>query len=92
MLSVGALAYAIIEGLDRRWLELRTDYAELRLPVADGVRVRTAEEQRSSARSGTSADACRGPSDLRRHPPLGSRQLRVPALLRPGRSPQSDSL
>ena len=43
VLSVGALAYAIIEGLDRRWLELRTDYAELRLPVADGVRVRTAE-------------------------------------------------
>ena len=43
VLSAGALAYAIVEGLDRRWLELRTDYAELRLPVADGVRVRTAE-------------------------------------------------
>ncbi len=43
LLSAGALAYAIVEGLDRRWLELRTDYAELRLPVADGVRVRTAQ-------------------------------------------------
>jgi hypothetical protein len=41
-LSAGALAYAIVEGLDRRWLELRTDYAELRLPAADGVRVREA--------------------------------------------------
>jgi hypothetical protein len=43
VLSAGALAYAIVEGLDRRWLELRTDYAELRLPAADGVRVRTSE-------------------------------------------------
>jgi hypothetical protein len=43
VLSVGALAYAIVEGLDRRWLELRTDYAELRLPYADGVRVRTSD-------------------------------------------------
>jgi hypothetical protein len=43
VLSAGALAYAIVEGLDRRWLELRTDYAELRLPVADGVRVRAGE-------------------------------------------------
>jgi hypothetical protein len=39
-LGVFALAYAAIEGLDRRWLELRADRAELRLPVADGVRVR----------------------------------------------------
>jgi hypothetical protein len=39
-LAALALAYAIVEGLDRRWLELRTDYAELRLPPADGVRVR----------------------------------------------------
>jgi hypothetical protein len=40
--SVAALAigYAVIEGVDRRWLELRTDFAELRLPPADGVRVR----------------------------------------------------
>lgn len=43
VLSAGALAYAIVEGLDRRWLELRTDYAELHLPVADGVRVRPGE-------------------------------------------------
>jgi hypothetical protein len=42
-LSAGALAYAIVEGLDRRWLELRTDYAELRLPVADDVRVRAGQ-------------------------------------------------
>jgi hypothetical protein len=35
-----SLAYAAVEGLDRRWLELRTDYVELRLPPADGVRVR----------------------------------------------------
>jgi hypothetical protein len=42
-LSAGAVAYAIVEGLDRRWLELRTDYAELRLPIADGVRVRSGE-------------------------------------------------
>jgi hypothetical protein len=41
-LAALGLAYAIVEGLDRRWLELRTDYAELRLPPADGVRVREA--------------------------------------------------
>jgi hypothetical protein len=38
-LAVLALTYAVVEGLDRRWLELRADRAELRLPVADGVRV-----------------------------------------------------
>jgi hypothetical protein len=41
-LAAVGLAYAIVEGLDRRWLELRTDYAKLRLPAADGVRVREA--------------------------------------------------
>jgi hypothetical protein len=41
-LAAVALGYAIVEGLDRRWLELRTDYAALRLPPADGVRVREA--------------------------------------------------
>jgi hypothetical protein len=35
-----ALAYAAIEGLDRRWLELRAGREALDLPVADGVRVR----------------------------------------------------
>jgi hypothetical protein len=35
-----SLAYTAIEGLDRRWLDLRTDYEELRLPAADGVNVR----------------------------------------------------
>jgi len=34
-----AVGYVAVEGLDRRWLELRADRAELRLPVADGVRV-----------------------------------------------------
>jgi hypothetical protein len=40
VLAAAALAYAVVEGLDRRWLELRTDYAELRLPPADGARIR----------------------------------------------------
>jgi hypothetical protein len=39
------LAYALVEGLDRRWLDLRAEYAELRLPVADGVRVRPAQRE-----------------------------------------------
>jgi hypothetical protein len=38
--AVLAVGYAVVEGADRTWLELRTDYAELRLPPADGVRVR----------------------------------------------------
>lgn len=41
-LAAVALGYAVAEGLDRRWLELRTDYAELRLPAADGARIREA--------------------------------------------------
>jgi hypothetical protein len=40
-LAVLALAYAAVEGLDRRWLELRADHTPLELPAADGVRVRT---------------------------------------------------
>jgi hypothetical protein len=39
LLGVAVLAYAIVEGADRRWLELRRDYVPLHLPVADGVRV-----------------------------------------------------
>jgi hypothetical protein len=39
-LAAFGVAYAVVEGLDRRWLELRTEYAALHLPVADGVRVR----------------------------------------------------
>lgn len=39
LLAAAALAYALVEGADRRWLDLRTDYAPLRLGVADGVRV-----------------------------------------------------
>ena len=38
-----AIGYATVEGLDRRWLELRPDRAELRLPAADGVRVARSE-------------------------------------------------
>jgi hypothetical protein len=34
-----AVAYAVVEGLDRRWLELRADHVPLNLPPADGVRV-----------------------------------------------------
>jgi hypothetical protein len=37
--AVVAVGYGVVEGLDRRWLELRADRAELRLTVADGVRV-----------------------------------------------------
>jgi hypothetical protein len=44
-LAAFAVGYAVIEGLDRRWLELRADRAELRLPVADGVRVATSERE-----------------------------------------------
>jgi hypothetical protein len=39
-LAVIAIAYATVEGVDRRWLELRADRVALDLPVADGVRVR----------------------------------------------------
>jgi hypothetical protein len=39
------LAYAVVEGADRRWLELRRDYAELRLMVADGVRAARTERE-----------------------------------------------
>ncbi len=39
-LAALALVYAAVEGLDRRWLELRADHEALELPVADGVRVR----------------------------------------------------
>ena len=39
LLGVAVLGYAIVEGADRRWLELRRDYVPLHLPVADGVRV-----------------------------------------------------
>jgi hypothetical protein len=39
-LAMFAIAYATIEGLDRRWLELRADRVALDLPIADGVRVR----------------------------------------------------
>jgi hypothetical protein len=37
--AAATVGYTVVEGLDRRWLELRADRAELRLPVADGVRV-----------------------------------------------------
>jgi len=37
------LAFTIVEGADRRWLELRREYAPLDLSVADGVQVARAE-------------------------------------------------
>ena len=37
--AAAAVAYAVVEGLDRRWLEVRAEREELRLSVADGVRV-----------------------------------------------------
>jgi hypothetical protein len=43
VVAVAVLAYAIAEGADRRWLELRRDYAPLALAVADGVRVPKAD-------------------------------------------------
>jgi len=43
IVAVAVLAYAIVEGADRRWLELRRDYVPLHLPVADGVRVPAAD-------------------------------------------------
>jgi hypothetical protein len=43
--AVAVLAFAVVEGADRRWLELRRDYAPLRLPVADGVRTARAERE-----------------------------------------------
>ena len=43
--AVLAVAYATVEGIDRRWLELRPERAELRLPVADGVRVARSERE-----------------------------------------------
>jgi hypothetical protein len=39
VVAAGVLAYAAVEGLDRRWLVLREDVVALDLPVADGVRV-----------------------------------------------------
>jgi hypothetical protein len=39
VVAVAVLAYVIVEGADRRWLELRRDYAPLALAPADGVRV-----------------------------------------------------
>ena len=45
VLAGTALAYAVLEGADRRWLELRADRAELRLPAADGVRVSTSARE-----------------------------------------------
>jgi hypothetical protein len=45
VVAAAALAFAVVEGADRRWLELRRDYAPLRLPVADGVRTARAERE-----------------------------------------------
>jgi hypothetical protein len=42
VLAGATVAYAIVEGADRRWLELRVHRVPLRLAVADGVRERPA--------------------------------------------------
>jgi hypothetical protein len=62
LLGVAVLAYAIVEGADRRWLELRGDYVPLHLPVADGVRVR----------NGDRADIQRAVAALQARVPTGS--------------------
>jgi len=52
-LATLALAYTVVEGLDRRWLILREDTVALANPVADGVRVppaRARELERTVAR------------------------------------------
>jgi hypothetical protein len=65
VLAVGAavvLSFTVVEGADRRWLELRRDYAELRLPVADGVRTARAERD----------DLERAVADLQARVPAGT--------------------
>jgi hypothetical protein len=62
VVAVAVLAYAIVEGADRRWLELRRDYVRLDLPVADGVRVPPADR----------GDLERVVADLRERVPAGS--------------------
>jgi hypothetical protein len=57
-----ALAYAVVEGASRRWLELRAHTAPLRLDVADGVRIDPAER--------TALE--RAVADLRRRVPPGA--------------------
>jgi hypothetical protein len=62
VVAIAVLAYMIVEGADRRWLELRRDYVKLDLPVADGVRVPAADR----------ADLDRVVADLQRRVPPGS--------------------
>jgi hypothetical protein len=57
---VFALTYAAVEGLDRRWLELRTDYEPLTLAPADGVRVQP--ERRGALESAVRAAQSRVPA------------------------------
>jgi hypothetical protein len=62
ILAAAVLAYAIVEGADRRWLEVRRDYVPLHLAVADGVRVP----------KGDRADLERAVAALRARVPPGS--------------------
>ena len=91
--AVFAVAYTVVEGLDRRWLELRADYVPLQLPPADGVRVhpdrRDALERAVHA---VQAPCAARAADLRGHAALGPRDLRRSALLRARGSPQPHSL
>jgi hypothetical protein len=61
VLAAGALAFLVLEGADRRWLELRAGTVPLRAEVADGVRIRPQER---AALEATLAD-------LRRRVPPG---------------------
>jgi hypothetical protein len=62
VLAIAVLAYAIVEGADRRWLELRRDYVALALARADGVRVAKSDR----------ADLERAVAALRARVPPGS--------------------
>ena len=67
--------YAIVEGADRRWLELRGDFVALRPAVADGVRERRRAGQDLDARCAACRPACRRArrSTSRRAAPTWSR-------------------
>jgi hypothetical protein len=60
VLAVAVLAFAIVEGADRQWLELRTDDVPLGVGPSDGVRVPRAE--RDALRRAVAAVQARVPS------------------------------
>lgn len=60
-LAALAIAYALVEGADRRWLALREDTTALAAPAADGVRAATGE----------AGDLDAAIADVRRRVPAG---------------------